>query len=235
MSKPCHEAGCDADRAEGLHFCVKHLNVPRRCALKRRSTGEQCKNPARRGLRYCSTHAGRRKRQNAAVDRAKALTAMQRFVKPYEGDLDPISVFEDEFRRTVGRILWYDEQLSRLQSADDLIWGLSKTEQIAASETPGTNETYEARVNMLETLQYRERQHLLALEKVWIGAKLDVEKLNLMKRYVETTYVAVIDTLTRLGIDTAAPEVRDILAESLLSVGGLANPNRAEKEPLALL
>ncbi|MGH3504455.1 MAG: hypothetical protein ACRDQA_26685 [Nocardioidaceae bacterium] len=148
-------------------------------------------------------------------EKAKALTDMQKFVKPYAGDADPITTFESEFRRTLGRIAWYDDQLSRLASADDLIFGLTKEEQISAAEFPGTNSTYEARSHMLNELQFRERKHLLDLEKVWIGAKLDTERLNLMKRYVEGTYSRILNALERLGLDANDPKVRDTLALAL--------------------
>lgn len=238
MSKPCMQDGCTDARVDDgttrFDFCSRHLSEPRRCAKTRTKDGkvQRCKNPARRGLRFCSTHAGRKDRQDAKVAKAKALTDMQRFVKPYDGDVDPVSVFEAEFRRTLGRIKWYDEQLARLASAEDLIWGLTKEEQIMASETPGSNKTYEARVNMIEQLQFKERRHLLDMEKVWITAKLDERKLNLMKRYVETSYVAMIETLTRLGLDPADKKVRDVLADVLLGEG--ARHVEAEVEVLEL-
>lgn len=227
----CLEDGCTTARVNGLKFCAPHLDKPRRCVAVRKSTGERCKSPARRGLTVCTKHGGSGKKAAEQVTRAKAVTDMQRFVKPYEGDVDPISVFEEEFRRTLGRIKWYDHYLASLDSADELVWGLTKKEQINAAEHPGTNRTYEAKVHEIERLQFRERQHLVALEKVWIGAKLETEKLNLMKRYVEVAYSRMVEVLRRLGHDPSSPEVRDILAEVLTGGEEATRDDRALERP----
>ena len=216
----CIEEGCDEPRVTGGDFCSRHIAEPRRCRATKRSNGERCKNAAKRGLRYCEQHGGAGAKATAKSNTAKAITAMQRFVKPYEGDIDPVAVFEAEFRRTLGRIRWYDEQLSLLASEEDLIWGRTKEVHVGAGEFTGTDVTYEARVNTLEQLQRWERKHLLDMEKVWIQANLDERKLNLMKRYVEATYVKVIEAVRLLGLDPTDKRVRDVLAAVLLDEGG---------------
>lgn len=216
----CKHPGCTEPVVSDANFCSPHLAEPRRCRAVRATTGEQCKRPAMKGLTVCSRHGGGSEASRAKSQRAKALTVMQRFVLPYEGDVDPISVFEEEFRRTLGRIRWYDEQLSLLRSAEDLIWGRTKVERIQASEFGGTNTTYEAKVHLLEELQFKERRHLLDMEKVWISAGLETQKLNLMKRYVDATYAKMLKALVMLGIDTADPKTRQILANVFLGEEG---------------
>lgn len=212
----CIIEGCEERRLDGADFCGPHLAEPRRCRAKNRTTGERCKRPAMKGLRVCSKHGGQHPASKAKSERAKALTTMQRFVLPYEGAVDPISVFETEFRRTLGRIAWYDEQLARLSSEQDLIWGMTKQEDIGAGPDPGRNTTYEAKVHLLEELQFKERRHLLDMEKVWISAGLESQKLNLMKRYVENAYTKVMRAVTLLGLDPGDPKVRDALATVFL-------------------
>lgn len=214
--KPCAEPGCEEPRLADADFCSRHLATPRRCKARRKSTGERCKAPAVKGLTVCVRHGGGTAASKAKSEHAKALTVMQRFVLPYEGDVDPISVFETEFRRTLGRIRWYDEQLALLASEEDLIWGRTKVERVGAGPEPGTNTTYEARVNLLEELQFKERRHLLDMEKVWISAGLEEKKLNLMKRYVDATYGKILKALTMLGLDAGDPRVREVLAAVFL-------------------
>ena len=136
---------------------------------------------------------------------------MQRFVRPYEGDLNPITAFEMEFRRTLGRIAWYDEQLALLASEEDLIWGRTKKERIGAGEFTGVNTTYEARVNILEEMQRWERKHLLDLEKVWINAGLEQERLSMLKAYSTRVRTYIERAFEALGLDLSDPRVLDAL------------------------
>lgn len=206
---------CEYPAISQAYFCTRHIGEPHQCRMKRRSTGEQCRQTARKGTIYCAPH-GRSPYAKKASERALVLTQMQRFVKPYEGDIDPLSAFEMEFRRTLGRIAWYDEQLALLGSERDLIWGVTKEEHVGAAEFAGTNTTYEAKANLLLELQNWERKHLLDMEKVWIGAKLDEQKLNLMRRYVESAYTAVVKAVKILGLDPGDPKVQEALAVALL-------------------
>lgn len=215
--RQCRHEDCERPVEQDGYFCVQHIGLKRKCAATKRSTGEMCTRTAMSGTPWCEFH-GRRSHNKASTahTKAKALTAMQRFVEPYTGDIDPVSVFEQEFRRTLGRIRWLDEQLAALDSEEDLIWGLTKEESVGASESPGTNETYEARVHLLVEMQNWERKHLLDMEKVWIAAKMDEQKLNLMKRYVEATYTAVVRAINMLGLDSTDPKVQEALSAALL-------------------
>ncbi|MGH3505249.1 MAG: hypothetical protein ACRDQA_30800, partial [Nocardioidaceae bacterium] len=133
----CKEPGCDQARPKGMDFCVQHLAETRVCNGTVRTTGKPCERPAMRGLRVCQEHGGINPSAKRKSQRAKALTDMQKFVQPH-AKANPIGAFETEVRRALGRIAWYDDQLARLASADDLVYGLTKEEQIAAAEHPGT-------------------------------------------------------------------------------------------------
>lgn len=130
---------------------------------------------------------------------------------------NPIAAFENEYRRTMGRILWYDEQLKKLTD-EQIVWGRTKVEEIGATEFTGKNTTYEAREHALITQQRKEREHLLALSKVWIGAKLDESKLNIQRAYVRALDSAIVGILTRLGQDIADPAVRQVVRDELLAL-----------------
>lgn len=212
--KQCKEPSCEAWALDQAVYCAAHVGKRRRCKFRRSVDGieQRCKKQALIGLDVCERHGGRFPQSQALSQRSKALSVMQRFVKPYEGVLNPINAFEMEFRRTLGRIAWYDEQLSLLSSEEDLIWGLTKQEDIGAGEFTGTNTIYEARANILEEMQRWERKHLLDLEKVWIGAGLERERLDLLRVYANRTFELTKNALEALGIDTDDPKVREVLA-----------------------
>lgn len=217
------------DRVEGVYYCREHLKTKRQCRMRRKADNARCKAPALQGLDLCQRHGGRLPSQAAVVKRTKVLTTMEKYVRPYEGDLDPISVFEMEFRRTIGRIRWYDEQLSLLNSAQDLVWGVTEEKHITASEYPGTDTTYAAKVNMFEEMQRWERKHLVELEKVWIAAKLDERKLQIMRSQVDRTYDQIVRALEKLGLDPKDDRVREALASAILGEDAEKRP-----DPLAL-
>ena len=222
MARPkrCRVEGCETPALKGALFCEHHIGERRQCngrvKIVDEGTGEvietrQCKKTAKPGLEVCDWHGGKLKNQAAIAERTPALTAMRRFVQPYQGDLDPVTAFELEFRRTYARILWLEEQISALESVDDLIYGLTKTEQINAGEFPGTNKTYEARIHQFEEMLRWERKHFLDMEKVWIGAKLDERKLSMMRSNIDYTYSLVVKAVTALGHDMADPETRIVI------------------------
>jgi hypothetical protein len=195
----------------------------RRCiAMKTLEDGtkERCKNFRLTGLTVCRYHGGSNPAAKRKSQKAKILSAMQRFVTPIDADdieADPIYAFEMEFRRTLGRIRWYDEALAALEQ-EDLIWGQTKREEIGASEFTGHNETYEARVNMYHELQFAERKHLLDMEKIWIGAKLDEQRLVVQRGYVAALDKAIVGILSSLGHDVADPAVRAVVRDQLLAL-----------------
>lgn len=216
----CKIEGCERPRVQGALMCSVHLGEKRQCEGRVREvdpeTGavlseRQCKRSAKPGLTVCLHHGGGAAKLREVSDRTSALTAMERFVQPYDGPLDPVSAFENEFRRTYGRILWLEEQIAALEDEQALIWGLAKEEHVNAGEFPGTNTTYEARVNGFEEMLRWERKHFLELEKVWIRANLDEKRLNIMRDHITYTYTKVIETARALGHDPNDPLVRDKL------------------------
>lgn len=215
----CKIDGCDNPRVNGALMCAEHLGEKRRCSGRvtevNPATGEviaerQCKRSARPGNETCHSHGASSPAAKNSAIQARAMTAMERFVQPFQGDLDPISAFELEFRRTYGRILWLEEQIAALED-EALIWGKRKEEHIAAGEFPGTNTTYEAGIHQYEEMLRWERKHFLEMEKVYIKANLDERKLGVMRQYLEGTYAATVNLLKSLGHDTSDPEVRDKL------------------------
>lgn len=203
----------------------KELSDEERCHAVSKHTKQRCRNPHMVGLTVCEKHGGLTPAAKAKSDLAKAERyisgKMARFVTPIDAndiEADPVFAFEMEFRRTVARIRYLDECIAELTDNEALVWGKTKTEQIGASEFEGENITYESRMNAYVALQWQERKHLVELEKVWIGAKLDSKRLEIQARYVEMLDAAIVRILTRLGQNVLDPALRDVVRQELAAI-----------------
>lgn len=189
------------------------------CSATKRD-GTPCGNKHLRGSKVCRKHGANlpNNRKNASANLVRGQLAQ--FVTPIASDdweAHPIAALEMDVRRTVGRIRYLDEQIALL-TPESLIWGKTKEENISATEFAGTNTTYESKVNILYTIQMEERKHLLALERVWIGAKLDAGRLELQKQAVERLDTAIVRILTRAGLDINDPDLRQSVREEMLAI-----------------
>lgn len=209
----CRHDGCERPPLDQAIYCGEHIGASHRCkATKPGTDGKvRCKKYALAGLDVCERHGGRFPYSKAQSQRSKALTKMQRFVKPYEGELDPVNALEGEFRRTLGRIEWLNTEIGLLDEKD-LIWGKTKHESAGGFEgAPST--TYEARIHLYEEMLRWERKHLLEMEKLWIAAGIERERLHLMERQVAWTFNKVVEAMRLMGIDPFSQENRAILAQ----------------------
>jgi hypothetical protein len=198
-----------------------------RCTFVKKN-GEQCKKPATKGIPVCQTHGGQLPSNLAKVKREKVRGALDKFVKPIKADdpeADPITAFEVEFRRTVGRIRYYDELIAKLDSSKDLVWGVTSEEHKKGFDGDDyvntTSTVYEAKMNEYVAGQWEERKHLLAMSKIWIGAKLDERRLNIMESTVLMLNDAITSIVRGLGQDPNDPEVRQIVRTALVSLPGV--------------
>ncbi len=194
------------------------MNAAPRCAATSKATGRSCRNPAVFGLAVCTKHGGGTPRSLAKHERARALAALDRFVKPLLRDdpgADPLNAFEVEFRRTLGRIRWYDEQLACLATAEDLVWGKTKTEVTTGGPFSGTSITYEAKAQLLHDLQFRERHHLMRLARIALTLPLDSRTSAIQSAQVARLDQVLVDILTELGLDVQSPHVRRVVHEHL--------------------
>lgn len=189
-----------------------------------KKNGERCKAPSLVGLTVCRIHGGQLPALRAKSEKAKVLMAMEKFVTPIpanDPEADFITAFETEFRRTVARIRYFDEKLAELRE-EELIWGKTKEEDIDAAEYPGVNRTFEAKANMYHQLQWEERQHLVKMTKVYMAAKVDERRLQIMEREVLALDKAITTILGRLGHNPKDPEVRSVIREELLAIAAPA-------------
>lgn len=191
-----------------------------RCVATRKRDGYRCPKPRVLGMRVCPDHG-------AGTTRSKDKQLMHRLTLgmarlPIDSSLrDPVAAFEDEFLRTVSRIAWLDKATANL-TAEEIVWGKLSEDVVRATEWPGVNLGYGARVNALVELQFRERQHLLAIEKIWLGARLDTKRLEIAQNQATQLEIVMTAILAKLGHDTADANVRTIIANELASLPGAA-------------
>lgn len=187
-----------------------------RCIFRRPSDGARCTRQRVAGLNdKCRRHGFHNKAERAL--KAKTELAMARFVEPIapdDNEADPITAFEVEYRRTLGRIRWLDQKIATLK-VEDLGWGIRSQTEKDATEFPGTDTEYATAINIYVVLQQWERKHLLDMQKIWIGAKLDVAKLRIQAAHVEVLDTAITKILRRLGRKPDDPDVRMVVFEEL--------------------
>ena len=193
-----------------------------RCKAQHKTRG-RCKKARVDGMRVCEDHgAGTQASKDKRV--MKRMTLGMARIGIDSSLRDPVAAFEDEFLRTVSRIAYLDTIIGKLTD-DELVWGKISEDVVRATEWPGVNLGYGARVNGLVELQWRERQHLLAIEKIWLHARLDVKRLEIAQNQATALEVVMSAILAKLGHDTANPSVRAIIAQELGNLPGAAGRN----------
>lgn len=221
MKRQCRIKECTQEAVQGTFLCSEHLlehpiceGIVREWSEDRRKviSERRCRNKALPGNSFCRHHGANSPKALAAAETARQLTLMEQFVQPYEGDFNPLGAFEEEWRRTMGRIHWLERQIAELDP-DDFVWGRTKEERVNASEFAGTNTTYEAKVHIYEEMMWRERTHLLKIEGMWIKAGIENQKIEVLKIQADNLYNKTITALTRLGIDPRDDRVKDVLFE----------------------
>lgn len=207
----CRVEGCEKPRVKTSFMCIEHLGQKRRCEGEvctydtqgNLTSQAQCKRSATPGNLTCAYHDGGRMSDKAKASKAKALqlSAINELIPPYEGSVNPFEVFEGEYRRTLAKIRFYENQIAGLQDAQALVWGKTKVESTTVGEFPGTTITHEARINLFEELLWRERKHLLELNKVVFKGDIDDRRLSMMRTYVDATSRAMDELVRALGHD----------------------------------
>lgn len=201
---------------------LKGVTETTRCKARSNATKERCGNPARLGYTVCRNHGAggelHKARGESIVKERQQIKAISRFVVGISKDDPEANIlvgFENEYRRCMGRIRWYDEQIELLDDEARLIWGQTKEEDKSAVEFSGVDKTYEARKHMWLTLQDEERKNLREMAKVWLQAGLDVKRLEIERSKVDAIDRALFRILERAGVDVYSDSVRKIVSSEL--------------------
>lgn len=189
------------------------------CGAQTKS-GAACKKAPMVGLKRCRIHKGNANMGNH--EREKLRRGMEKFVTPVDGADPEVNVvygFEMELRRTLAAIRYYDEKIAELDE-EQAFWGKTRTEDVNAGEFPGTNVTYEARMNAVMAARLEERKHLHALHKTWISAKLDERKIQATTALVDSLNGVITSVIVGLGQNPRDPEVRKVVRAAMLGITG---------------
>lgn len=197
-----------------------------RCVARSTQSKLTCRKRRCTGLRVCQRHGGGTPASKEKRTRAEAMEAMRRFVTPIPGEdieANPIVAFELEFRRTIAKIRYFDEVIAEL-APDALGWGKSKETNVESSEYPGVDTEKLAQANIYYKMQLEERKRLVDLIKIWIGAKLDVRKLQIEEQKVEALNGVIVAVLSRLGHNVKDPALRAVVREEMLALPVAGTP-----------
>jgi hypothetical protein len=188
-----------------------------RCTARAKSTGERCQKAALVGLTVCRSHGAATKAAKTKSAVAKAERTMNKYVKPIPLDHElsnPAYGLHYEYRRTVARIEWLDKRIAKL-TEEEANWGRTKEERVNATDYPGTNTTFEARLHPRLVLQERERAFLLKLEKVMIDAQFKAAEQAIEQRTSMEVEKRVWAIVKAMGRDPLDPRVKKALGRML--------------------
>jgi hypothetical protein len=197
-----------------------------RCQARSKRSGEQCRKSAMRGLTVCKTHGGAAPAaaQKSALARAQHEISKHVRVEPIAADdweAHPIHSFEMEFRRSIAWIRYYQEKIAELTHRE-LVWGVSKIEDKTATEFAGEDITMEAKPNIYVELLFRERKHLLELQKTFIAGGIAAKVAASQSAHIDRIELSMNALIVALGHDPSDPEIRNTVRQTLLGIGKAA-------------
>lgn len=127
-----------------------------------------------------------------------------------------------EIRRTVARIRFCDRkiiELSRSQGEGALVWGVTSEVDKDGYDKEGPvsvhTVTKESKVSAWVELQFKERNHLKELSKIWISAGFEQRKLDLQASTVAGLNQVIEDVIRGLGRSPDDANVRSVVQRAL--------------------
>lgn len=186
-----------------------------------KNNGERCGNRVVFGLTVCKFHGGGTEAARQKSAKLRVVSQMAKFITPIsteDAEADPYEGFLLDYRRTIAHIRYFDEKIAALKAEKDLVFGVEKIEEIGATDYAGTNTTYATQMNMWLELQWKEREHLQKIAKVYISSGIESKKLALQESVVlrlDSTLTAILQSL---GIDPRKPEIRAVVREKLVEL-----------------
>jgi hypothetical protein len=132
------------------------------------------------GIGRCAFHGGLTENHNKAAQTEQARRAVATYGLPR--DIDPAKALLEEVARTAGHVDYLAEKVRELEP-EALVWSKSKAERITASETPGTNVTIAAQVNVWLELYRAERKHLVDVSKTALAAGIAERQVKLAEQH----------------------------------------------------
>ena len=183
-------------------------------ARERDKVGVQCGKPRVNETPFCEFHGGnnqvtidkaRRVRVEAEIRTQVADLSFTDLWPEEHPKLDPFTLLLWEIRRSGQRIEWFDRRISDLTEEKSIWWGITKKEEIGASEWTGTNKTFEARENILVKMQNEERERLKKLRDEWQNNKFEAARIAGMGAFRMAMTGAIRAVALEFDIDLTDP------------------------------
>lgn len=194
-------------------------------AREKGRVGDQCGQSAANGTPFCRFHGGAssqvinkyrvqrfEEEVEAQIDKETGFTEIWPEDHPR---LDPFSLLLWEIRRAGARIEWFDRKIDEIHDEHSIWWGITKQEQIGASEFAGTNKTYEARENIIVKMQNEERKRLKELRDEWQNNRFEALKVAGYGAFRESMRNAINAVARAFEIDLSEPENQALLRAAL--------------------
>lgn len=213
---------------------VHGLTDERRCVAKSHQSGQRCGNAALIGITLCRIHHRGTTQRKEATAVAKVRGTMATYAILPVGESDPEARGDQalgvEIRRTVAWIRFCEHQIQLLQSADEMIYGLVSETEEESSESGVRDDkdvaiaarkrirAQAAQLNgWVDRLEWN-RKHLANLTKQWISAGFEAKRLELETIAFERIDAMLTEVVRQLGHDPNDPNVRQLVAQSLLGI-----------------
>ena len=184
-------------------------------AREKDRVGQRCGKWQVNGTPFCEFHGGNNSRTIEKAQREKFEDEIRReapgFTDMWAEDhalLDPFSILLWEIRRSGARIEWFDAKIRAFQEEKSIWWGISKREEIGATEFAGTNRTYEARENVLVKMQNEERKRLSDLRNQWQNDRFEAARVAGMGAFGAASRAMIRALFEEFEIDLMDPEIQ---------------------------
>lgn len=203
-----------------------------------RSGGAPCANEAVEGTSVCEAHGALAPRVARKAEVVRAKRALDAYIEPIPADdpeaRDPLLALENLRRKTISRIRFLEAQIAEQLDLDTLQFGLTKEEQVNATEFAGTNRTFEARVPVLVQLLRDENATLVKITELEAKTAFQQAKLTLQQQSqqqaIELGHRIVLDLVKALGRKPDDPRVRRAISRVLGGGTGSPTPLRTRSK-----
>lgn len=196
------------------------------CGAKKRSTGDPCGAPPRKGATRCARHGAnarqvqlKAKRDLARQEMIRAMTTLGLPV-----DIDPAKALLDEIARTNGAVLWLRGKVQELEP-EQLAWGKTEHQDGIGPQGVVDVTTEKAAPSVWYDLYMTERKHLAQVSAIALRAGIEERRIRLAESQGDLVAGAIRNILDALGLtDEQLARVPEIVPRALRALQDGAIP-----------
>ena len=193
------------------------------CGAKTRNGGT-CRRWPAPGAKRCKLHGGAIPRAVAAQERRVAVAEQQAARADWEasyGELgdteDPGLIMHREIQWAAAHVKWLRDQVQETE-AEALVWGVESETNKGATEFPGIDTTYSARIHGWVRLYGQERDRLFKMIEVAARIGLDERMVHLAEIQTAFMFEVVNRALDAFGLDARKPEAATVMGQVIREV-----------------